>query len=289
MIRIVMLGTGGSVPSVERGLSAVALRHEGGVYLFDCGEGTQRQMMRYKISYSKAKCIFITHLHADHVLGLPGMCETLKFAERREPLYIFGPPGTEEFCSRIDASFIVARDIDSSFIYRGNGFIVRAFDTRHSRGSLGYVFEEDARRNFDEKKARKLGISGKMFGELERNGSIAVGKKTITYESVSKPKKGRKIAYTGDTMACREVEDAAEHADLLIHDGTFGEEMRGEAAEKFHSTVADAAASAKKAGVKKLILTHISTRYKKNEELEKQAKAVFKNSQVAFDGMELCV
>jgi len=291
MIRLVILGSSASVPSVERSLSSVALRHEGGVYLFDCGEGTQRQMMKYKTSYAKVKAIFVTHLHADHVLGIPGLVHTLRMIGRKEPLLVFGPRGTCEYIGGVmlDHGLVDARDVDENFCFKGDGFTVRAFPVEHGLDAYGYVFEEDEKRNFDKKKAEALGIKGRMFGELQKNGEMKVKEKKIMLEDVTVPKKGKKIVYTGDTLPCKGVELASKGADILIHDATFGEEMKEEAKLKLHSTATEAANTAKKAGVKKLILTHISNRYKEARALEEQARKIFKNSDVARDGMEILV
>ncbi len=291
MIRLVILGSSASVPSVERALSCVALRHEGDVYLFDCGEGAQRQMMRYKVSYAKVKAIFITHLHADHVLGIPGLVHTLRMIGRKEPLLVFGPRGTCEYIRGValDHELVDARDVEENFCFKGDEFSVRAFPVEHGLDAYGYVFEEEEKRNFDKKKAEGLGIKGRMFGELQEKGEIKIGRKRILLGEVTIPKKGRKIVYTGDTMPCKNVELASKGADVLIHDATFGDEMKEEARLKLHSTSVDAASIAKKAGAKKLILTHISNRYKEARALEEQARKVFKNSEVARDGMEILV
>ena len=292
MIKVVVLGSAGAVPGVERGLPAVGIRFGGNVYLFDCGEGTQRQMMRFGLSYAKVKCIFLSHSHADHIIGIAGLAQTLDLIGRKEPLSIYCPKG----CGRqVDALLSIGRygyevsvnEIGEGFTHRGEGFSVSAFSVPHTCTSLGYAFQQDGRRNFDEKKCRKLGISGRMFGELEKNGVIPVGGKKISYASVSKAKKGVKIVYSGDCLPNQALAAQAKGADLLIHEATYGSDHEKEAAEKMHSTAAQAAAIAKKAGVKRLVLTHISGRYGENAMLEEEARKVFKNSEVAEDGKEM--
>ncbi len=290
MIRVVVIGSGGSLPSVERGTSAVALRHSGNIYLFDCGEGTQRQMMRFGVSYAKVKAIFVSHLHADHYLGIAGLIETLGMIGRSEPVEVYGPTGTRERLEElVHSSLLQAKDIDSAFVYRGDGFTICPFNTLHYATSLGFVFEEDQKRKFDEKKAHGKGLRGRMFTEIQEKGKLKIGSKTVKLEEISGLVPGKKIVYTGDTMPCAEVEKAAKGADLLIHDGTFGKELKAEAELKRHSTVSEAAKVAKKAGVKRLVLTHISNRYEDDRALEKEAQEIYQESHVAKDGSEFLV
>ncbi len=290
MIRVVVLGSGGSLPSVQRGTSSVAIKHAGEVYLFDCGEGTQRQMMRFGISYAKVKAIFVTHLHADHYLGIPGLVETLGLIGRNEPLEVYGPRGTKERLEEfVHSDILQAKDVDASFVYTGDGFTIKPFNTLHYATSLGFVFEENQKRKFDEKKAHSKGLKGKMFTEIQEKGKLKIGSKTVHLDDISKLAQGRKIAYTGDTMPCVETEKAAKCADLLIHDATFGRELKDEAELKRHSTVSEAARIAKKTGVKRLVLVHISNRYDDDKALEKEAREVFQESYVARDGNEFLV
>jgi len=291
MIRLVMLGTSASVPSVSRNLCSVGLRHEGDIYLFDCGEGTQRQMMKYRLSYAKTRAIFVTHLHADHYLGIAGLCHTLNMIgrEAKDELLVYGPRGTARRMEGLGCNypFLKVKEVGEGVVYKGEGFSVRAFAVAHGRNALGYVFEEEEGRNFDKAKCDSLGIKGIMFRELEQKGVVSVGKKKVKIEEVTRPKKGRKIVYTGDTKVCNAVVEAAKGADLLIHEGTFAEERRKEADEREHATAADAAKVAKKAKAKRLIITHISNRYEKADRLLKEAREIFKNSEIAHDGMEI--
>ncbi|MFA6035490.1 MAG: ribonuclease Z [Candidatus Micrarchaeia archaeon] len=291
MIRVVVLGSGASVPSVQRNLASVAVRHDGDVYLFDCGEGTQRQMMRFRMSYAKTKAIFISHLDADHYLGVAGLCHTLNMIGRKptEKLLVFGPRGTARKIEGLGCNygFLQVHDVGEGEAYKGEGFAVSAFAVKHGSNSLGYSFEESTGRNFDKAKCDKLGIKGLMFRELEQKGEVIVGKKKIAIEDVTIPKKGRKIVYTGDTMKCDAVVKAAKGADLLVHEGTFGDELKKEAEEKEHATVSDAAKVAKEAKVKKLVITHISNRYEDASGLLKEARKIFAQSEIAHDGLEI--
>ncbi len=286
MFEITFLGTSCAVPTVQRGLSAIAVRKEGDVFLLDCGEGTQRQMMRFGVSYMRVKAIFITHLHLDHFLGAFGMIETMALNGRMEKLTIYGPPGSKATFGR-PKEFVEVLEIDGRFSVDFGGFSVSAFPVKHSRDSFGFSFEEKEKRRFYEEKAKSLGLKGPMFSEIMANGKLKVGKKTIKLADVTYASPGKKIAYTGDTLPCAETFRAAKNADLLIHEATFADEKKGEAAEAKHSTASQAADIAKKAGVKKLLLTHLSGRYKDTKILLEEAKAIFENTLVAEDGMRL--
>lgn len=291
MIKVVILGSGGAVPSPQRSLPSIGVRYFGEVYLFDCGEGTQRQMMIHGLSYSKVKMIFLTHLHADHYIGIAGLMQTLKMNERKEPLFIFGPAGTERCISSILMGAypfqIHIKEIDENFCLKNEKFNISSFKTSHNVRSIGYIFQENDSWNFNKEKADKLGIKGRMFRKLEREKEILIGRKKVKLEDVTKPKRGAKLVYTGDTAPSEEVLLASKGADLLIHDGTFSDEHKKEAGEKVHSTVVQAAELAKKAKAKQLVLVHLSNRYKDASPLEKEAKRIFKNSKIAFDGMEI--
>lgn len=291
MMKVVILGSGGAVPSPARSLPSIGIRYFGDVYLFDCGEGAQRQMMTYGLSYSKVKMIFLTHLHADHYIGIAGLMQTLKMNERKEPIFIFGPAGTERCISSILMGAypfkIYVKEIDEKFCLKNERFKISAFKTNHNVRSIGYIFQENDSWNFNKEKADRLGIKGRMFRKLERDKEILIGRKKVKLEDVTKPKRGVKFVYSGDTTSCEDVLLASKGADLLIHDGTFSGDHKKEAAEKMHSTVVEAAELAKKAKAKQLVLVHLSNRYKDASPLEKEAKKVFKNSKIAFDGMEI--
>ncbi|MDD5317120.1 MAG: ribonuclease Z [Candidatus ainarchaeum sp.] len=292
MLKAVILGSGAAIPTKERGLSSVGLRFAGRVYLFDCGEGTQRQMMRFGMSFAKVDSIFVSHSHADHIVGIAGLAQTLDLSGRREPLRIFCPKGA---AGDVEALLSIGKygypavvsEIGEGAVLEGNGFSVKAFQVAHSRPSLGFVFEEEGRRNFDEKKCAALGIKGRMFGELEAKGEIRVGGKTVKYESVSTAKRGAKFAYSGDCVPGKGTVAAARGAHVLVHEATYASDKEEEAREHLHSTAAQAAAVAKKAGAGRLVLTHISGRYKTPELHLLDARKVFPETVAAEDGMEL--
>ena len=297
MIRIVILGSGGAVPAPDRNLTSIAMRYEGDVYLFDCAEGTQRQMMKYGISYAKVKAIFLSHLHGDHIFGVPGLVNTLKMIERKEKLIIFGPSGTKKRVEELmggQIDLIEAIEIDNDWKYEfegeGRQCSFSAFKIDHGlKNAFGYVFKEEEAARFDKEKCAELGIKGRMFKTLQEKGEVDVKGKKITLAEVTYPKAGKKIVYSGDTVYCNETIEQAVGADVLFHESTFIEKDRIEADETRHSTALDAAKIAKKAEVKKLVLFHISNRYKDRKDLEDEAKKEFENSSAAFDGMEILV
>jgi len=296
MIRIVVLGSGGAVPAPDRALPSIAMRYEGDVYLFDCAEGTQRQMMKYGISYAKVKAIFISHLHGDHIFGIPGLVHTLKLIEKKDKLMIFGPAGTKE---RIDGLMggemnlvdVVEVDEDWKYEFKGKerNCAFTAFKVNHIRNSFGYVFTEEVAPRFDKERCDKLGIKGRMFKALQTGGEIELKGKKITLADVTYSKPGKKIVYTGDTTYLKETVKQAKDADVLLHEATFLEKDREKADETKHSTALDAAKVAKEANAKQLVMFHLSTRHKDTKEVEAEARKEFDNSSAAFDSMEILV
>jgi ribonuclease Z len=289
--KVVVLGSGAAVPSIDRNLSSTGLRFNGRVHLFDCGEGTQRQMMRFGLSYAKVECVFVTHSHADHIVGIGGLAQTLDLIGRKEPLRIFCPKGAREPVEALLGIGKYGYEIGVSErgdgeVHRGQGYSVSAFPVKHSKPSLGYVFKQDDRRNFDKKKCAALGIKGELFGMLEEKGEAKVGRRKVRYEDVSTLRPGIKVAYTGDCLPSEETVMAAAGADLLVHEATYASDKEADAREKMHSTAAQAAEIARRAGVKRLALTHISCRYKDTDAHLREACAVFPETVVADDGTE---
>jgi len=285
---LVFLGTSCGIPTVERNLPSVAMRYNGKVYLFDCGEGTQRQMMRYVVSFYKVEAIFISHLHLDHYLGIFGLLDTLRLMERKEPLTVVCPPGMFDGLEK-RYSFLTVKELKKDGEVADFGdFKVDAFHNKHNiKESFGFAIRFKDKQRFYGDKARKLGIKGPMFTKLEEAGKITIGKKTIKLSDVSYTEKGKLFVYSGDTRPCDGVKKAASGADILIHDSTFSSEEQAEAEEKSHSTAAEAAKLARSAKVKELVLTHISQRYKNSKELEEEAKKEIKNVVCAYDGFRI--
>ena len=300
VLRITFLGTGGSVPSPHRNPSAIAVRRESELFLFDCGEGTQQQMMRAKTGM-KITAIFITHFHADHVLGIPGLLQTLSLQGRTEPLEIYGPKGVRRFLYHLLSLGYASKNFDVKAIelqhgdvIRRQNYEIRAFKTEHNIRSIGYVLEEAMRPGkFNRERAIELGLKpGPLFSKLQHGESVFVNGREIRPEDVlGPPRPGRKIVYTGDTRPCESVIQAAENADILIHDGSLAEAEKELAIEYMHSTVTEAAEVAAQANVRKLILTHISARYDEEDakKLEEEAKKIFPNTIIASDLMTIDV
>lgn len=297
MIRVTFLGTAASRPTVGRNVSGLAVQREGDLMLFDCGEGTQRQMMRYATGFNLG-AIFVTHMHADHFLGITGLLRTLGLQGRTEPLELYGPPGsaaTLEVMVHLGAERIPfevpIRELAAGDAVRRSGYEIRAFAVEHGVRAVGLALVEDERLGrFDVDRARALGVpEGPLFGRIHKGEAIEVEGRTIRPEDVVGPSRpGRKLVFTGDTRPSRVFLDVARCADLLIHDCTFGEEERGRADETMHSTAGGAARLAREAGARRLLLTHVSARYADNPRaLEQEAAAFFPGARVAQDGLAL--
>jgi ribonuclease Z len=296
MLTVTLLGTSAAVPSVDRNVAALAIQREGETLLFDCGEGTQRQMMRYGVSFA-FRDIFFTHYHADHMLGVTGLLRTLGLQDRTAPVTLYGPRGAQRILSQAVGLGIERNRFDVEIVEvaagqtlnRGDYDIV-AFETDHRADTIGYALVEHVRLGrFDPDRARDLGIpEGPLWGRIHKGETIELpdGRRIEPAQLVGEPRRGRKLVYTGDTRPCGTVVEAAAGADLLVHEATFGEDERARAVETGHSTAAQAAEVARQAGARRLVLTHISPRYTRDApELLAEAKAVFPETIVARDGL----
>ncbi|MGC9553991.1 MAG: ribonuclease Z [Thermoplasmatota archaeon] len=287
------LGTGGSWPSSERNVSSTAIKRGSDLLLFDCGEGTQRQLQKSALSYMQVSAIFITHFHGDHFLGLPGLIQTFQLNDREAPLHVYGPPGMQQVmhqCTHLGyfrpAFEIVAHDLDPGAEVRFPGYRVTCIAARHNLPALSYCLEEDPRPGrFDKPRALELGVpEGPLFGRLQRGHSVQVNGSTITPDMVlGQPRPGRKITLSGDTMPNPALIDFARHSDVLIHDATTDSSLEDKANEYGHSTALQAAQIAREAEVERLYLTHISPRYADPRPLEREAQEIFPESYVAHD------
>ncbi len=298
MLRVTFLGTAGALPTAERNPSAIMINRKGELILFDCGEGTQQQMMRARTGMMSLTGIFITHFHADHMLGIPGLLQTMNFQGREQPLEIFGPRLIEEFADLLtqlgfnNLDFEVrARGMQPGDVLDRGEYYIEAVKTEHSLPSLGYVLREKPRAGkFNRERAIELGIPpGPLFGRLQKGETIRAGEKEIKPEDViGAQRPGRVIVYSGDTRPCEAILNACKNADLLIHDGTLTSDLQDWALETKHSTALEAGELAKKAGVKQLILTHISSRYSADPTpLLNEAKTIFSNSLIANELLEI--
>src|SRR2546425_5358245 len=298
MLSVTFLGTSAARPTVERNVSALALVREGETLLFECGEGTQRQMMRYGVSFALSD-IFFTHFHADHFLGVIGLLRTLGRSGRAEPLRLYGPKGAKKVLGQAISlgvervPFEVAiEELKPGAALARDGYEIRVFATEHGGGSVGYALREGERLGrFDPDKARAAGVpEGPLWGKLQRGETVGLADgRTVSPDGiVGSARPGRLVVFTGDTRPCAAVVDAARGADLLIHEATFGEEEKDRAKETGHSTAREAAQVALAANAKRLVLSHVSARYSLSaEDLVKEAREVFRETVVAKDGMEI--
>jgi ribonuclease Z len=296
MIRVTVLGTAAARPTPGRNVAGIAVQYDGELILWDCGEGTQRQMMRYGSGFN-VRAIFITHLHADHFLGLPGLLRTMGLQGRTDALAVYGPPGSAGVLR--DAVGLgndrVPFPVEVSELSPGDavemqGYRVEAFPVVHGITAVGYALREPERLGrFDVARARELGVpEGPAFGELHRGKTVEIpGGGTVTPDQVVGPsRRGRLVVYAGDSRPSGKVVTAARGADLLIHEATFTHDERERARSTGHSTAREAAGVARDAEVARLVLTHISARYADNTEpLRAEAAAVFPGVVVARDGL----
>lgn len=298
-LRVIFLGTAGSVPTPNRGLPAILLQREGEQLMFDCGEGVQRQMIKAKGGFHKKMKVFITHMHGDHVLGLPGLLQTMSLLDRQRKLDVYGPTGIRQFLEDIrdTVQFVLTFPIEiheieaTGTICDEEEYTVQAVWANHVIPSLAYAFVEKPRAGrFHPEKAKALGIpEGPLWSRLQRGIKVKLpdGRVVKPEQVVGSLRPGRKIVYTGDTRPFRSLVKFATGADLLVHDATLDDELIERAEEDGHSTPSQAARIAKKARVKRLVLTHISARYVDTAKLLRRAKKVFRNATIAEDFMEV--
>jgi ribonuclease Z len=291
-LSVFFAGTAGSVPTARRGLPALLVRRGGDRLLVDCGEGTQRQLLT-TVGLADVGAVFLTHLHVDHWLGLPGMLKSFDLRDREAELAVYGPPRTGELMramrpvyGRLRFPFRVV-ELEAGDAVEFDGFQVDAFNVRHRGRALGFALVEDRRPGrFDAELAQRLGVPfGPDFGRLQAGEEV----NGVRPDQVIGPERpGRRIVFSGDTAPCAMLVAAAEGADLLVHEATFAESERERAAETGHSTARQAAETARDAGVRLLALTHLSTRYTGGE-IRDEARAVFERTEVPrdFDTIEL--
>ena len=292
-VSLFFAGTAGSVPTARRGLPALLLRVGGERILFDCGEGTQQQLLR-SVGLPDVAAVFVTHFHLDHWLGLPGMIKTFDLRARERPLTVYGPPGLERLFSQVLRPVLGRTgyplelvELEPHAEVRFGSFLISPFPVKHRVEAYGYAFVEDERPGrFDVEAARRLGVrEGPDFGRLQRGETVD----GITPEQVmGETRPGRRIVISGDTAPCQAVEVFAHGADVLVHEATFMEDERDRARETGHSTARQAAEIARDAGVRLLALTHLSTRYFPRE-VRDEARAVFPSTVVPRDFDEIAV
>ena len=298
-LTVTFLGTGSGVPSPERGLASVAVQRQGELFLFDCGEATQIQYRRAGLGFAPLSTIAISHMHGDHVTGLMGLLMSLQMADREEPLDLFGATGVGEYvrvnkrCLHTNFGYeLRVTEADGPAVFRETEeYRLIAAPLDHRLLCLGFRLEEKPRPGrFSLDAARALGVpEGPMFGRLQRGESVMLEDgRTIAPDQVLGPARpGAVLAYCTDTRPCENAVELARGADLLIYEGTFEGAMHREARRKGHSTVVDAARVAVEARVRELVITHLSSRYGDTSFLRDQARAVFPNTRIARDLMQV--
>jgi ribonuclease Z len=289
-LSVLFLGTSGSMPTVQRAPASLLIRRGGDRLLIDCGEGTQRQLLR-SIGLPDIEHVFLTHFHADHFLGLPGMLKTFALRGRTVPLTVHGPRGLHALMSDLRRIYgkltyeVQLVELSANEAVELDGYRVGAYAVEHGTEALGYALVEDERPGrFDPARAIELGVEpGPQFGLLQRGQTVEAGGRTVEPgEVMGESRPGRKIVVTGDTEPCESTVAIAHHAELLVHDGTFAEEEVDRARQTGHSTARQAAEVAQAAEVSMLALTHLSSRYFAPV-IEKEARAVFESTVVPRD------
>jgi len=293
-MEVIFLGTSGSMPTNKRNLPAVAILRKDELILFDCGEGTQRQMILAHIGFNRKTKIFITHMHGDHVLGIPGLIQSMALLGRTEKLEIYSPPGMKNFVKSISRTVkftltfpVEVFEVHEGIVNQNNEYQVQAVQTSHVIPGLAYaLIERNRPGKFHPEKARALGVpKGPLWSKLQRGEDIKLPKgKIVKSRNVTgPPRPGRKIVYSGDTRPFKVILKLARKADMLIHEATFADELAERAKRDGHSTPSQAAKIAKTARVKRLVLTHISARYANADILVKKARKIFPRTQFAED------
>jgi ribonuclease Z len=304
MLGLTFLGTSAARPTVERGVSSIALMREGETLLFECGEGTQRQMMRYGVGFTLSE-IFISHFHADHFLGLTGLVRTFGLQGRQEPLILYGPRGARRHLSAavqlgVERSpfEVEIRELEPGEVLRRDAYDLEVIGVEHGGAAVGFALREHERLGrFNPDRAKELGVpEGPLWGRLHRGESVefevrnedgSTDRRIVgPADLVGPARPGRLVVYSGDTRPCESVVRAAEGADLLVHEATFGQEEKDRALETQHATALEAAQVALAARAKRLVLTHVSARYSTMPDvLRDEARQVFAETVVAKDGM----
>ncbi|MBP2132308.1 ribonuclease Z [Methanomicrobium sp. W14] len=300
-LQVYFLGTAGALPTPNKNPSCIMIKRGSDTHIFDCGEGAQQQMMRARTGFT-VDAIFITHWHADHYLGLPGLVQTMSFMGRKEPLNIYGPKWIHEFVSYLEGISktrlgfeILPNEIREGSVVPFPGYTVRAFSSHHGMPGLGYILAEDERPGrFDRDNATSLGVKpGPLFGKLQRGQSVVVEKdgQRITVnpaEVMGPPRPGRKIVYTGDTRPdCTEWKKWGNDADLLIHDSTYDDSEKERALEVFHSTAGEAGGIASAINAQRLALVHISSRYTNMASHIQDAEQTYKGEIFAPEDLDM--
>ena len=294
-MELTFLGTSSMVPTKERNHTSIYLNYDGEGILFDCGEGTQRQIKIAGIKPSSIKKLFISHWHGDHVLGIPGLIETLGHNDYTETLEIYGPKGTERsiksmlnFFSSIAKIKYKVTEMETGSVMDEKKYIINSYVLNHVVPCIGFSFIEKDRRRINTAFIKKKGIpDGPLLGKLQRGNNIIWNKETIKVEDATKIVKGKKIGFVFDTKLTNNCYKIAENNDLLISESTFTDKHKENAEKYKHLTASQAATIAKESNAKKLYLTHFSQRINDMKEIKKESLSIFKNTHIAEDFMKI--
>jgi len=293
-MQLVFLGTSSATPTIERGLSSLALMRGSELLLFDAGEGMQRNFIKAGLGMNRKMKIFISHMHADHCVGLLGLLQTMALQGREKSVDIYGEPRVKEFLDEnmriinfgLTFEVIVHKVKKQGVVVKEDDYQVTCCKASHSIPSLAYCLEElDRPGAFDIKEAKRLGIpEGELYSKLQHGHDITYkGKKIISSQVVGSPRKGRKIGISGDTRPTDNLAKFFRGCDVLVFESTYSQDKQQKAIENWHSTATEAATIAKKAGARRLFLTHFSARYNETSMLVKEAGAVHPNVEAAED------
>lgn len=294
-MEIIFLGTSSMVPTKERNPSSILISYGSEGILVDCGEGTQRQMKITGIKLTKITKILISHWHGDHVLGLPGLIQSLGASDYDKTLRIYGPKGTKKYMKALTKTFLFDRkvkmdinEVNKGKFFENKDFILEVLPLEHGISTLGFNFIEKDKRKINLKKIKKIGIpEGPLLGKLQDGKTITWKNKKIKPEQTTYLEKGKKITIIMDTQPCNSCHKLAKSADLLICEATYSSKLEDKSEEYNHMTAKQAAQIANNANVKKLILTHFSARYKNTQEIEEDARDVFDDVVCAEDFMKI--
>ena len=295
-MELLFLGTSCMQPTKERNHSGILLSYKKEQILMDCGEGIQRQMRLAGVKPAKTTRVLISHWHGDHVFGIPGLLSSMGADQFAKKLYIYGPKGSKAYLEHLWKSFAAKniieyelKEIEEGIFFENEDFTLEAQKLKHSVPCLGFSFREKERLRIDVAKANKLKLKGPILGKVQQGEDIVVEGKKIRAKDVTYTVPGKKISYIADTLPCRGANLLAENADLLISEGTHLDDIK-EKTEKFmHLTVKQAGLLASENNAKKLVVTHLSTRYKSTAEIVQEARSVFDNAIVAEDFMRIIV
>ena len=296
-MELIFLGTGGAHPTLERSTTCICLVKDGEVLMFDAGEGAQIPYLKAGLGWNKKMKIFVTHLHGDHCIGILGFLQTMTLQNRTEPIEIYGPEGIEEFIAAntkvmsFGLSFpVLITSVNEGLVVNEGKYEVRACEAKHSVPTFSFVFQEKEKPGtFYPEKATALGVpKGELWHKLQQGEEVIIENKSIKPSEVMGPNvSGKKIGISGDTRPIKNLEVFFKNCDYLVFDSTFSDDLKQKAIESCHSTAKEAATFAKNAGVKNLILTHFSARYKNENVLLEEAKAIHNSVIAANDQLKV--